>query len=125
MEKNPAPILIVDDNLDYSESLARLLEMLGYQATFVTDGKQAVTEFTQSRPRLVLLDIGLPDMSGYSVAKQIRDLDAEKATQVIAITGGNKVFDYGELDRCGFDGCLHKPVSISDLNRFLLKLAAT
>lgn len=122
MDMGQNSILVVDDNRDYAESLVRLLEMLGYQAIAVHDGKQALTAFVANRPRLVLLDIGLPDISGYSVAKLIRERSPNVETQIVAITGGGKVFDYGEIDNSGFDGCVHKPVSISDLSMYLLEV---
>lgn len=122
MGTQQSSILVVDDNRDYAESLVRLLEMLGYKAKSAHDGKHALAEITANKPRLVLLDIGLPDISGYSVAKLIRDRTTSEETQIVAITGGSKVFDYGEIENSGFDGCFHKPISITELTTFLLRM---
>jgi two-component system CheB/CheR fusion protein len=70
-------ILIVDDNVDAAELLTMALELRGHETRAVHSGASAVTTFSEWRPETVLLDIGLPDLDGYEVARRLRDLDRQ------------------------------------------------
>ena len=80
-------ILVVDDNVDAADTVAELLQMMGCEASVAHDGAAAVAAVSSFAPDIVLLDIGLPDMDGYSVARTLRR-EGFRDTRIIAISGG-------------------------------------
>jgi signal transduction histidine kinase/ActR/RegA family two-component response regulator len=111
-------ILIVDDNVDAAESLALLLRLSGHEVRLAHNGPEALQEVEAFQPEVVLLDIGLPGMSGYEVARSLRQHSASRQVMLIAVTG------YGQEDRrrseeAGFDHHLTKPVDPEGLQRLL------
>ncbi|QJW98185.1 hybrid sensor histidine kinase/response regulator [Frigoriglobus tundricola] len=113
----PAPaarrrLLIVDDNVDSAESLAELLGLLGHEARTAHDGKSALIEAQKFRPEFVLLDIGLPLIDGYGVARRMRQLPELRATVLIAMTGYGQAEDRQKSREAGFDHHLVKPVEL-------------
>ena len=129
-EEVPAPIaatgavqrrrvLIVDDNEDAAEALAALVEILGHDATIVHDGREAVGAAAAQRPDLMLLDIGLPGMDGYEVARRLRGDPALKNVRLIACTGYGREEDVRKMGEAGFDRHLLKPVSAAQLEQVL------
>lgn len=108
-------ILIVDDNIDAAVTTAELLRVLGNEVEVVHDGEAAIRVTFSSQPEVVLLDIGLPSVDGYEVARQIRaNPDIDQPT-LIALTGwGQENGGSAALD-AGFDHHLVKPVDLERL----------
>jgi signal transduction histidine kinase len=108
-------ILIVDDNVDAASLLADAVEALGHRACVVHDGPAALEIADQFRPDVALLDIGLPVMDGYEVARQLRSHEATAPIHLVAITGYGQENDREESRRAGFDAHMVKPVDIAQL----------
>ncbi len=123
----PAPtghrILVVDDNADSADSLVTLLQMLGNDCTAAYDGPEALQVADKIRPQLVLLDIGLPSMSGYEVAQQLRQRPWARGLVLVALTGWGQGEDRRKSSEAGFDHHLVKPVEFADLERIIHALA--
>jgi signal transduction histidine kinase len=112
-------ILIVDDNRDSAESLAILLQMLGHEVKLAYDGETALRVAKQFGPDIVLLDIGLPRLSGLEAARRIRhDLGLHDAL-LIAMTGYGQEEDKRRSREAGFNAHLVKPVDLSELKALL------
>ena len=124
-EKNANPryrILVVDDNVDAAEMLSMLLELDGHEVCAVHDGKAALTAAQTHRPDVILLDIGLPELNGYEVAKWLRSHEAFRRTVVIAMTGFGQERDCQQSLESGCDAHLTKPVAPQVLRDFLRDL---
>lgn len=80
-------ILVADDHVDSAQTAAEILEMLGFSVRIAYDGMAAVAKAVEFRPEIVLLDIGLPDIDGYEVARRLRAQETLYATRIIAMTG--------------------------------------
>ncbi|KQV36897.1 response regulator [Massilia sp. Root335] len=121
----PAPlrVLVVDDNADAADSLVALLEALGHATTVARDGPQGLRLALEARPDLVLLDIGLPGMSGYEVARAIRRRQGLRQIVLIALTGWGAQSDQEQSHEAGFDQHLTKPVSLEALEQALAAAA--
>lgn len=116
-------ILIVDDNEDNARTLAELVEMDQGQPRVAFDGYSALQELGICWPDIVLLDIGLPGMSGYQVCERIRSQASGKDVVIVALTGWGQEEDRRRSRQAGFDGHLAKPVSYSELTQLLASLA--
>lgn len=114
-------ILLVDDNRDSVESLALLLSVEGYETKTAHDGVEAIEIAESFRPNVILLDIGLPLISGYEVCRRIRAESWGKDIVVFAHTGWGHEDDRRRTSEAGFDGHLLKPVDFAAL----IKLIAT
>lgn len=119
----PLTVLVVDDNEDGADSLAILLEQSGYQASTAYSGLQACEKFEASKPRIVLLDIGLPDINGMEVARRIR-ARAGSSVALVAVTGWGQQTDRAATAGAGFDAHLVKPVPLDMLVRTIEGLRA-
>jgi len=108
-------ILVVDDNEDAARSLAMLLEMAGHTATIEHDGKAALERALRDRPDIVLLDLGLPELSGYEVVQALRSRPEGEAMRIYALTGYGTEEDRRRSAAAGFDGHLVKPVVPAEL----------
>jgi signal transduction histidine kinase len=115
----PRRILAVDDNRDAADSLALMLQMMGHETHTAYDGLEAVQAAATFRPELVLLDIGLPNMNGYDVARQIRQQPWGNGLALIALTGWGQEEDKRRAFEAGFDHHLTKPVEAAALERLL------
>jgi PAS domain S-box-containing protein len=113
----PRRVLIVDDNEDAAESLATLIGMLGHEATVLHDGREALGVAAARRPDLMLLDIGLPGMDGFEVARRLRSIPELKDVRLIACTGYGRDEDVRKMGEAGFDRHLVKPVSAAQLEQ--------
>jgi signal transduction histidine kinase len=111
-------ILVVDDNADSADSLAMILNHWGYSAEPVYGAVEALARAAAFDPEVVLLDIGLPGMDGYEVARQLKGCGSQ--ARLIALTGYGQPEDVRRAQDAGFDGHLVKPV---DLQRLLRDLA--
>lgn len=107
-------ILVVDDNRDSAMSMAKLLELSGYSVAKVFTGRDALQQVETEPPRVVLLDIGLPDLNGYEVARELRQRYDGKLS-LIALTGWGQDADRRRAEEAGFDLHLLKPVDYSQL----------
>jgi PAS domain S-box-containing protein len=118
----PGRVLVVDDNLDAAETLVTLLEMLGLQARQVHDGEHVLEEALAFRPEVVLLDIGLPGIDGYEVARLLRAEPLLGRVTLIALTGWGAEDDRRRALAAGFDHHLTKPVDLALLEKMLRQL---
>jgi len=103
-------VLVVDDNVDAATTVADLLAMTGSEVDVVHDGHSAVEHAASFKPDVVLLDIGLPDISGYEAARQIRKLQGVRQPKLIALTGWGQAQDKQMAAQAGFDQHWTKPV---------------
>jgi CheY-like chemotaxis protein/two-component sensor histidine kinase len=111
-------ILIADDNVDAGESLAMLLRTEGHEVKVVHDGQAALDVAAAFNADVVLLDLGMPRLSGYEVAERLRAKDS--AVLLIAITGWGQSGDRAKSAEAGFDHHLTKPVEYRELARMLM-----
>lgn len=116
----PAPlaarrILVVDDNVDAATSLAMLMRMAGHTAALAYDGLEALRLAAADPPDAVLLDLGLPGLDGYAVARRIRAMAGLEHTRLIAMTGYGRDEDKRLAGEAGFDAYLVKPVTLDDV----------
>jgi signal transduction histidine kinase/DNA-binding response OmpR family regulator len=115
----PGRILVVDDNRDAAISLAILLRLEGYEVRVVHDGPAALELVHSFLPHVVLLDIGLPEMDGYEVARRLRQDPAMAGTMLVAITGYSQESNRERSREAGFDHYLVKPVDPQVLSGLL------
>jgi PAS domain S-box-containing protein len=111
-------LLVVDDNADAADSLALMLQMDGHQVEVAYDGPSALDNALADRPDAVLLDIGLPGLNGYQVARRLREQLGDR-TRLIAITGWGQDSDREQARAAGFDDHLVKPIDYPLLLRML------
>jgi signal transduction histidine kinase len=116
-------ILVVDDNKDAAASLAMLFTIAGEQAQTVHDGMEAVQRAATFRPDIILLDLGLPRLSGYDACRAIREQSWGKQIVIVALTGWGQEEDRRRSKEAGFDGHLVKPVDYAALTNLLAELA--
>jgi CheY-like chemotaxis protein len=112
-------ILIADDNQDAAQSLAMLLELEGFEVTIAHDGAHALAVFETEQPRFALLDIGMPKIDGYEVARRIRRHARGSAVVLIAVTGWGQATDKARARAAGFDHHLTKPIELEQLSALL------
>lgn len=115
-------ILVADDNRDAAESMSMLLRMMGNEVRTVHDGLQAVEEASAFRPDVVLLDIGMPRLNGYDVARAIRDQRWGAGMLLVALTGWGQDDDKRRADEAGFDQHFTKPVNPAALEQLIAGL---
>ncbi|CAK0773315.1 hypothetical protein CCP3SC5AM1_840005 [Gammaproteobacteria bacterium] len=112
-------ILVVDDNEDVAISFGALLEVLGHDVRVVLDGHMALDVVRDFMPHIVFLDIAMPDMDGYEVARRLRTEHRHKNLRLVAVTGYGQDHDAERAQRAGFDHHLLKPVDLKDLQALL------
>jgi CheY-like chemotaxis protein len=110
-------VLVIDDNVDARESLAQVLRILGHQVRTAVDGASGVAAAQEFGPQLILLDIGLPDVAGYEVARRIRALPDGARPKIVAASGYGEVSD--AVRESGMDAYVVKPLDIAKLQSFL------
>jgi len=115
----PRRILIVDDSRDGGESLSMLLRVLGADVSLVHSGRAALQAVESFRPDVVLLDIGMPGMDGYEVARRIRANSDNRGILLIALTGWGQDEDRQRSAAAGFNHHLVKPADIDQLRQLL------
>ena len=111
-------ILIVDDNADAADSIAMLLNMEGHQTRAVNTARAALLAVPEFKPEVVLLDIGLPEMDGYEVARRLRQ-NGRPSMRLVAVTGYGQPADRRRAQAAGFDEHMVKPVEPTALQDFL------
>ncbi|MCW7540606.1 response regulator [Aquabacterium sp. A7-Y] len=114
----PVSVLVVDDNRDSAESLALLLSMGGYVVRVAYDGREGLEAASELRPTVMLLDIGLPQLSGYEVAREL-GRRGDRPPLLIAMTAFCSETDRREAQRAGFHHHLPKPVDLATLQQLL------
>ena len=116
-------VLVVDDNVDAAETLSALFEIKGHQVQTVHDGIDAIGRAQTFLPHVVFLDIGLPGMNGYDVARALRSQKALDGVVLVALTGWGTDADRLKSGEAGFDHHLTKPVSFDEIVRLMSNLA--
>ena len=112
-------VLVIDDYVDATRALHRLLGVMGHQVIIAHDGKSGIELAERACPDVILLDIGLPEMDGYSVARHLRSLPSMAATRIIALTGYGAEQARRTGREAGFDLHLVKPVDADELEAAL------
>ena len=111
-------VVVVDDNLDIRESMESLLLLWGHEVTMASDGRSGAREIIETRPDIALVDIGLPGMDGYEVARAVRRENLG-AIRLIAVSGYGQPSDVALAAEAGFDAHLLKPVDLEALEKLL------
>jgi CheY-like chemotaxis protein len=112
-------ILVIDDNTSGAQTLSMLLALDGYDVSVVHRGEDAIEHVDRYKPAMILLDIGLPDMSGYDVARRIRGLPHGHVPFIMAVTGWGTEEDQQRAREAGCDLHMTKPVNFEHLERVL------
>jgi signal transduction histidine kinase/CheY-like chemotaxis protein len=112
-------VLIIEDNPDAGETLLEILEMSGHRVRLARDGNSGIALAQELEPDVVLCDIGLPDVSGYEVARALRTIDKLRSTRLIALTGYTQPGDKRRAQEAGFDAHLSKPPPLETLQEML------
>jgi PAS domain S-box-containing protein len=112
-------VLVVDDNRDAAEMLAELIKILGHRAVAAFDGQSAMSLAIQLSPDVIMLDIGLPGLSGLEVAEKLRNLPETRSAYLVAVTGYGQQQDRELSAQAGFDAHLVKPLDQSDIASIL------
>jgi len=115
-------ILIVDDNIDAATSLAEILNMMGHQCVALFSAHEALERAPSLRPEIVILDIGLPDIDGYEIARRLRLVDELRGASFIALTGYGQPEDIERARVAGFDVHFVKPLDFGELELRLAQL---
>ncbi|MBA4329180.1 MAG: hypothetical protein C0428_13205 [Polaromonas sp.] len=115
-------VLVVDDNHDAGDSLAMILEMLGAEVRVARGGTEAIDLFARFDPGVILLDIGMPGMNGYDVARAIRSSHPGHPVVIVALTGWGQDEDRRRSADAGFDHHLVKPAELDALQDLLASL---
>lgn len=118
-EVNPVTLMIVDDNLDAARSLAALLEAVGHKVTVCEDGRKALEAIAQDVPQVFILDIGLPDINGYELARRLRANPVTSNALMIALTGYGQEHDRMLSKAAGFNHHFVKPIDTLKLASIL------
>jgi CheY-like chemotaxis protein len=116
-------ILIVDDNADAAESLAIVLREQGHRVRVAHEARSALAHAAAAPPRVVLLDIGLPDMDGLELARRLRSLKSTRGALLVALTGYGQAGDRERSQAAGFDFHLVKPADPSRIAALIADLA--
>jgi CheY-like chemotaxis protein len=120
-KENRTRVLIVEDDVDTACALAELLQELACEVSIAEDGTAAIWKAYSFRPDIILLDIGLPAMDGYRVARLLREMPELSTALIVAITGYGETEDKKRAYEVGIDLHLTKPVKV----KFLKELIAT
>ena len=121
----PRRVLVVDDNADAAAMLEMLLRSLGHETRVANDGLDAVRIAVEFRPDIVLLDIGMPGLDGFEVARRLRALKRDRPMKIVAVTGWGQEADRERTREAGFDLHLVKPVDANELAQALGRNGAT
>ncbi|MBC8026389.1 MAG: response regulator [Steroidobacteraceae bacterium] len=119
MDGGTRRVLVVDDNRDAADSLAMILEMSGTEVAVAYDGAQALVLLEEEEPDVVLMDIGMPGMDGYEVARRIRSTPGGDRFHLVALTGWGQADDKERALATGFDEHITKPVDPAVLAELL------
>ena len=112
-------VLVADDNADAAWGIAKLLELAGHQVRVAGGGAEALRMLREHRPAVALIDIGMPDIDGHEVARQLRATEGDGRTMLIATTGWGQDQDVRDTLASGFDAHLTKPLDIGQLRKLI------
>jgi CheY-like chemotaxis protein len=115
----PLRVLVVEDSADARQSLRMLLELAGHEVETSEDGPAGLAKIGTFRPDVALIDLGLPGMDGYAVARELRQRPETKAIRLVAVTGYGQADDRRRALAAGFDLHVTKPVDASMLDDLL------
>ena len=115
-------ILVVDDNVDAAESLAMLLSLDAHATQVAHSGANALQVAACFRPNIVFLDLGMPNMNGYEVARELRRLPELHDTVLVALSGWGAAADQQRCREAGFNEHLTKPADFDAIERLLAKI---
>jgi CheY-like chemotaxis protein len=115
----PRRVLVVDDDPRMADAIARWLRSFGHAVQVASDGAAAIAEVVRARPEIVLLDIAMPKIDGYEVARRLRALPALHSCVLVALTGLTEPEDILRAQRAGFDHHLAKPPDLARLEALL------
>ncbi|HYF50690.1 MAG TPA: ATP-binding protein [Planctomycetota bacterium] len=116
---SPRKVLLVEDNFDAAESMSMLLQIAGHEVVTAGSGAKALSAVQSFKPDVVICDIGLPDMDGYTVCRELRKLDATRSSFFLALTGYGQEEDQRRAMEAGFDRHLTKPIEPAALDRII------
>jgi CheY-like chemotaxis protein len=108
-------VLVVDDNVDAADALGEALQGEGYEVRVVYDGTTALTTAAEFEPAVIVLDLGLPEIDGYEVARRLREKSEHASTLIVALTGFGTESDHQRSRLAGFDEHLVKPADLEVL----------
>jgi CheY-like chemotaxis protein len=112
-------VLVVDDNRDSADSLVTAFAVLGHEAVAAYGGREALARIDDTRPSLIVLDLSMPEMDGYALARAIRALPAYAAVPMVALSGFGSEADRAKSREAGFDRHMLKPFDLVDLERMV------
>ncbi len=112
-------VLVIEDDPDLGDGLKRLLELAGYQVELAADGPSGIERALERRPLVALVDLGLPGLDGFGVARKLRSLVPREELSLVAISGLSRPEDIGKAVASGFDDYIEKPVSFDRLDAVL------
>jgi len=112
-------VLVIEDNVDAGDSLADVLELSGHRVVVARDGMSGIAKAREVKPDVVLCDIGLPDVNGYEVARELRRDPELSAVRLIALSGYAQPEDRARAREAGFDAHLSKPPRLEQLDAML------
>ena len=115
-------ILVVDDNRDVADPFATLLATFGHEVEVAYDGETALAIAQRFRPEVTLLDLGMPGMDGYELARRLRELFPQETMILVALTGYEQSDDTARARGASFEHYLMKPIDIGEINELLDKL---
>ncbi|MDP3049673.1 MAG: response regulator [Thermodesulfovibrionales bacterium] len=111
----PRKILIVEDNEDSRELVVKVLKNKGYQTIEAADGEEALEKVAAEKPDLILLDISIPKIDGYEVAKRLKGQEEFRDTPIVALTAHAMKGDREKVIAAGFEGYITKPINVREL----------
>jgi two-component system cell cycle response regulator DivK len=110
----PRKILIVEDNEDNRELAVKVLRNKGFETVEAVDGEQAIEKAVSEKPDLILLDISLPKLDGYEVARRLKEMDEFKEIPIVAFTAHAMKGDREKVIIAGFEGYISKPINVRE-----------
>ena len=111
----PRKVLIVEDNEDNRELVVKVLKNKGFITAEAVDGEDAIEKAVSEKPDLILLDISIPKLDGYEVAKRLKSMEAFREIPIVAFTAHAMKGDREKVIVAGFEGYITKPVNIREL----------
>lgn len=115
-------VLVVDDQRDAADTVATLLSLMGYEARAAYSGRQALQLFTEIQPRVVLMDLGMPEMSGFEAAARIRLMPQGTATTIVALTAWGDDMNRKLSREASIDYHVVKPAAAETLQEVLSRI---
>jgi len=118
----PRTVMVVDDNIDALEAMALTLEAMGHTVVTAIDGPAAIVRAVKAQPDVILLDLGMPAMDGFEIARRLRAIPELRRVRLVALTGYSQPADLRRTSAAGFDRHLVKPVDLEALAKILEEL---